>query len=195
MYEGYHWDPYWEDYVEDGPWYDEDWYCVHMGINYYWCDTTEAWLPDEEAEQEDHEVVSENTTPGTRERDQLRETDLVNESARHLIQQSLPVANDEERDAAARSVARAAEAAGNVANVATGPSACGFMSLGAAGPLGTAAFSANPNGVGAPGAGAHVSVSAARSAHGNHAHLATQVGDRRRAAHLSQRGEDGARLP
>ena len=64
----------------------------------------------------------------------------------------MPVANDAERDAAARSVARTAEAAWNVA---TGPSAGGFMNLGAAGPTGAAA----------PDADEHVSLSAARSAH------------------------------
>ena len=59
-----------------------------------------------------------------------------------------PHVNEAERDAAARSVAMAAAAAGNVA---TGLSAGGFMNLGAAGPLGTAALSANVLGA-APGA-------------------------------------------
>ena len=37
--------------------------------------------------------------------------DLIQASARHLVQDSLPMANDAERDAAARSVVKAAEAA------------------------------------------------------------------------------------
>ena len=125
-------------------------------------DTTGAighgvWVPDEDAEVD--EVVDEITTPGT------REMDLVQASAQHLVQDSLPMANDAERDAAARSVARAAEAAGNVA---TGLPAGGLMNLGAAGPLGASAISANGPGAAAnvvPDGDEHISLSAARSGH------------------------------
>lgn len=141
----------------DDPLHDEDWYCD----GHYWCETSECWVLDEDTDEDADEEVGEITTPGTRERYQIRERNLLNASARHLIQEALPVANDEERDAPARSVARAAEAAGNVA---TGLSAGGFMNLGAAGPLGAAALSANGPGAAAPDVDEHVSLSAARSA-------------------------------
>ena len=134
----YYWDEWYEDYLPNDEY--EEWYSE----GYYWCESSESWIldPDSAAGEpkqppQQPETVEGATSPGASEREQQR------------------VANDEERDAAARSTARAAEAAGNVV---TGSFAGGFAS-----------FSANiPNTVklGAWEHGdEHLSLSAAMSAH------------------------------